>query len=220
MKEKIDNIKEEIGIDTILVAVSKTRTTDEIMKAYQTKQRVFGENKIQELVEKQELLPKDIDWHMIGHLQRNKVKYIASFVSLIHGVDSVKTLIEINKQAKKNNRTINCLLQIKIANEDSKFGFEKQDIEAILQGEELEDLSNIQIVGFMGMATNTEDNNQVSEEFGSLKMFFDICKTKYSTKNIRLKILSMGMSNDYKLAVNNGSNMVRIGSAIFGKRNY
>ena len=208
----LSNIPKEVS----LIAVSKTKPNADILEAYHAGQRVFGENKIQEMAAKYDELPKDIEWHMIGHLQRNKVKYMAHFVHLIHGVDSFKTLKEINKQAKKNDRVINCLLQAKIAKEDSKFGLSFSDIETILSLDELKTLENIQIVGLMGMATFTENQEQLSEEFSALKSFFDTLKDQYSTLNT----LSMGMSGDYQLAIQHGSTMVRVGSAIFGARNY
>jgi hypothetical protein len=191
-----------------------------LQEAYDAGQRIFGENKIQEMADKFDALPKDIQWHMIGHLQRNKVKYMAHFVDLIHGVDSFKTLKEINKQAKKHNRIINCLLQAKIAKEDSKFGLSFDAIEEIITSEELATLENISIIGFMGMATFTDNQQQLEEEFESLKQFFDQQKTITIRANCALNILSMGMSGDYPLAIKNGSNMIRIGSAIFGSRNY
>jgi hypothetical protein len=180
---------------------------------------VFGENKVQELCDKYEALPKDIDWHLIGHLQSNKVKYIAPFVSLIHSVDSIKLLQEINKQAAKNNRTINCLLQIYIANEDTKFGLSFSEAQQLIDSSEFKQLNNIKIVGLMGMATNTDDTTQIRKEFKSLKTFFDSLKN-HSTANFELSILSMGMSSDYQMAIEEGSTMVRVGSSIFGKRIY
>jgi len=186
------------------------------MEAYEAGQRNFGENKIQEMVNKYEALPKDIKWHMIGHLQRNKVKYMAHFVDLIHGVDSFKTLNEINKQAKKHDRIINCLLQARIAKEETKFGLEFREIESILQSKELAELENIKIVGLMGMASFSSNEEEVSAEFQGLKALFD----SINASNIELKTLSMGMSGDYKIAIKNGSNMIRVGSAIFGSRNY
>lgn len=202
-----------------LVAVSKTRAVSEILEAYNAGQSVFGENKIQEMVEKYDLLPKNIQWHMIGHLQSNKVKHMAHFVNLIHGVDSLKTLIEINKQALKNNRIINCLLQLKIAKEDTKFGMSFNDVEQLLISEELKSLKNINIQGFMGMATFTDDENMIRSEFQTLKKYFETSK-KITTFNFNPTILSMGMSDDYKIAIEEGSTMVRVGSAIFGHRNY
>ena len=200
--------------------VSKTKPIADLQEAYDAGQRIFGENKIQEMAEKFDALPKDIQWHMIGHLQRNKVKYMAHFVDLIHGVDSFKTLKEINNQAKKHKRVINCLLQAKIAKEDSKFGLSFDAIEEIITSEELATLENISIIGFMGMATFTDNQQQLEEEFESLKQFFDQQKTIKVRANCALNILSMGMSGDYPLAIKNGSNMIRVGSAIFGSRNY
>lgn len=209
-------IKNELPKNVTLVAVSKTKPIVDIQEAYDAGQRVFGENKIQEMVTKFDVLPKDIKWHMIGHLQRNKVKYMAHFVDLIHGVDSFKTLKEINKQAKKHDRVINCLLQARIAKEETKFGLSFLDIDEIISSEEFAELQHIKVVGFMGMATFTDNQEQLQEEFVSLANFF----SKNQEKNSKLSILSMGMSGDYQLAIKNGSNMVRIGSAIFGVRNY
>lgn len=214
--KNLHQIKESLPDHVTLVAVSKTKPNAAILEAYNAGQRVFGENKIQEMAAKHNELPKDIQWHMIGHLQRNKVKYMAHFVDLIHGVDSFKTLKEINKQAKKHNRIINCLLQAKIAKEDSKFGLSFSNIKEIISSEEISELENIKIVGLMGMATFTEDQQQLTEEFSALRNFFNALKPQHSMLNI----LSMGMSGDYQLAIKNGSNMVRVGSAIFGARNY
>ncbi|MEE3998998.1 YggS family pyridoxal phosphate-dependent enzyme [Tenacibaculum sp. FZY0031] len=216
IKENLQKIKSTLPENVTLVAVSKTKPIADLQEAYDAGQRVFGENKIQEMVAKYDELPKDIKWHMIGHLQRNKVKYMAHFVDLIHGVDSFKTLKEINKQAKKHNRVINCLLQARIAKEDTKFGLPFEDIENILASEELKELENIKIVGLMGMATFTDNQEQLQEEFSSLANFFN--KNKESYPN--LETLSMGMSGDYEVAIKNGSTMVRIGSSIFGVRNY
>ena len=216
------NIKEfqlKTPKNVTLVAVSKTKPNEDLQEAYDAGQRVFGENKIQEMADKYNSLPKDIQWHMIGHLQSNKVKYMAHFVDLIHGVDKFKTLKEINKQAKKHDRIINCLLQAKIAKEDSKFGLSFSEIEAILKSTELVELFHIKIVGFMGMATFTNDQEQLSEEFSALKNFFDMQKAKTETENCSLEVLSMGMSGDYQLAIENGSTMIRVGSSIFGHRN-
>ena len=199
-----------------LVAVSKTKPISDIQEAYDAGQRIFGENKIQEMVEKHEVLPKDIEWHMIGHLQRNKVKYMAPFVDLVHGIDSLKTLKEINKQALKHHRNINCLLQVKIAQEETKFGLETNEIESILSNSAFNELKNITITGLMGMASFIDDSSQVSKEFQSLKIIFDKLKTHHSS----LTTISMGMSGDYKLAIEAGSNMIRVGSSIFGERNY
>ena len=216
IKENLLKIKQSLPENVTLVAVSKTKPLVDLQEAYAAGQRVFGENKIQEMVEKYDALPKDIQWHMIGHLQRNKVKYMAHFVDLIHGVDSLKTLKEINKQAKKHNRTINCLLQAKIAKEETKFGLSFQEIEAILSSEEFLELENIKVVGFMGMATFTDNQQQLQEEFSALKAFFN----KLKTQETALNILSMGMSGDYPLAISSGSNRIRVGSSIFGNRNY
>ena len=186
------------------------------MQAYEAGQRVFGENKIQEMVQKWEEMPKDIQWHMIGHVQTNKVKYMAPFVDLIHAVDSLKLLKEIDKQAKKHDRTINCLLQVKIAEEESKFGLTEEDTLSLLVSEEVQSLDNIKIQGLMGMATFTNDQEQLKGEFNKIKDLFD----KLTIKFPELNILSIGMSGDYELAIDKGSNMVRIGSSIFGARNY
>ena len=209
IEKRLRLVSNSIPENITLVAVSKTKPNSAIEEAYAAGQRIFGENKVQELVTKAESLPKDIQWHLIGHLQKNKVKYIARFVSLIHGVDSFNTLKEIDKQAKKNNRIIDCLLQAKIAMEESKFGLDFTEIASILSSQELAALKNIKIIGLMGMASFTENSNQVSDEFKSLKTFFD---------NTELTTLSMGMSGDYKLAIEKGSTMIRVGSAIFGSR--
>ncbi|MDG2194344.1 MAG: YggS family pyridoxal phosphate-dependent enzyme [Polaribacter sp.] len=216
IKHHLKSIKEALPKEVVLVAVSKTKPLAAIQEAYNAGQRVFGENKIQEMASKYDALPKDIEWHMIGHLQRNKVKYMAHFVNLIHGVDSFKTLKEIDKQAKKHDRVINCLLQARIATEDTKFGLTFADISSIISSEEITALKNICIVGLMGMATFTENQQQLKEEFSALKTFFDQLKTQHP----KLNTLSMGMSGDYQLAIKNGSTMVRVGSAIFGARNY
>ncbi|QTD37907.1 YggS family pyridoxal phosphate-dependent enzyme [Polaribacter batillariae] len=220
IKESLQKIKNSIPKNVTLVAVSKTKPVADLQEAYSAGQRVFGENKIQEMVEKFDVLPKDIKWHMIGHLQSNKVKYMAHFVDLIHGVDKFSTLKEINKQAKKHDRIIHCLLQAKIAKEETKFGLSFEDIETILASEKLRELKNIKIVGFMGMATFTNNQEQLKKEFSSLNHFFEAQKLKTETENCQLNILSMGMSGDYLLAIENGSTMVRVGSFIFGSRNY
>lgn len=217
--QNLSNIKSSIANHVTLVAVSKTKPISDLMEAYNAGQRIFGENKIQEMAEKFEVMPKDISWHMIGHVQRNKVKYMASFVSLIHGVDNFKLLKEINKQALKHDRIIDCLLQIKIASEDSKFGMTEVDALEILQSEAFLELKNIKITGVMGMATFTDDKNQIKQEFTVLKNTFDNLNS-IQTSNCDLKIISMGMSGDYKLAIDCGSTMVRVGSSIFGERNY
>ena len=216
ISENLKNLKSKLPNEVTLIAVSKTKPVSDLMQAYNAGHKVFGENKVQEMESKWQEMPKDIQWHMIGHLQRNKVKYIAPFVSLIHAVDSLRLLKEINKQAKRNERVIDCLLQIKIAEEESKFGMDIADATALLNSEELQNFKNVKIVGLMGMATFTDDEKQISQEFQRLKKVFDQFKIEKS----ELKILSMGMSGDYKIAIENGSNMVRIGSAIFGERNY
>lgn len=208
------------GTNAKLVAVSKTKPEALIQEAYDLGMRVFGENKAQELARKHENLPKDIEWHMIGHLQTNKVKYIAPFVSLIHAVDSIKLLKEINKQALKQNRTINCLLQIYIADEDTKFGLSQEELQALMQSEELKILENIKIVGLMGMATNTSNLDKVQLEFRTLKQLFGQLATSSLPTNVIMQELSMGMSGDYKIALEEGSTLIRVGSAIFGERNY
>lgn len=219
IKENLLHIKSTLPEHVTLVAVSKTKPVNELMEAYHAGQRIFGENKIQEMVEKHEEMPKDIEWHMIGHVQRNKVKYMAEFVSLIHGVDNFKLVKEIDKQAKIHNRTVNCLLQIKIADEDSKFGMSQIEAQEILQSEDFLDLKNVCITGVMGMATFTDDQNQIEQEFKRLKTIFEELKV-VCTENCKLQTISMGMSSDYKLAIECGSTMVRVGSSIFGARNY
>ncbi len=216
IEKNLQNIKNSIPEDVNLVAVSKTKPISILMQAYNSGQREFGENKIQEMVEKWEEMPKDISWHMIGHVQTNKVKYMTPFVDLIHAVDSIKLLKEINKQAKKHNRIINCLLQIKIAEEESKFGLSKEDAITILESDELKNLANVRIQGLMGMATFTDNQHQIKSEFETISTFFKALKPKYPN----LTTLSIGMSGDYKIAIDAGSTMVRIGSSIFGARNY
>ncbi|WP_130734539.1 YggS family pyridoxal phosphate-dependent enzyme [Flavobacterium sp. J27] len=214
----LNNIKKTIPQQVTLVAVSKTKPVSDLMEAYQAGQRIFGENKIQEMTEKYEQMPKDIEWHMIGHVQTNKVKYMAPFVSLIHGVDSLKLLQEINKQAAKNNRVIPCLLQMHIAEEETKFGLDEKELDEMLKQVQHDKYENIKIVGLMGMATFTENQKQIRKEFQHLKSLFDTYKN-VATKNCNIKTLSMGMSGDYELAISCGSTMVRIGSSIFGNRN-
>ena len=211
------NIKATLPKQVTLVAVSKTKPVSDLMEAYEAGQRIFGEHKIQEMTEKWEQMPKDIQWHMIGHVQTNKVKFMAPFVSLIHGVDSLKLLQEINKQAKKNNRTIDCLLQIYIAEEETKFGLDEEELTSLLTSNEFQELKNIQIVGLMGMATFTANKDQIKKEFLHLKSIFDTNKNLKS-EICNLNTLSMGMSGDYQLAIECGSTMVRIGSSIFGGR--
>ncbi|MBV6484810.1 MAG: Pyridoxal phosphate homeostasis protein [Flavobacteriales bacterium] len=212
----LQQIKSTIPAKVTLVAVSKTYPNTAILQAYEVGQRVFGENKVQELVEKYESLPKDIEWHMIGHLQSNKVKYIAPFVKLIHGVDSLKLLQEINKRAEQNHRIIDCLLQVHIAQEETKFGFDEKEILELLQSNDFHSLKSIRVIGLMGMATNTTDKLQIRKEFKSLRTLF----SKLNTQNSSLNTLSMGMSNDYKIAIEEGSTMIRVGSSIFGSRDY
>lgn len=219
IKNNLQKIQAKLPNHVSLVAVSKTKPVEDLMEAYNAGQRIFGENKIQEMVSKYEAMPKDIQWHMIGHVQRNKVKYMAEFVSLIHGVDSFKLLKEINKQAKKHERIIDCLIQIKIAQEDSKFGMLATDAEALLKSAELKELQNICIKGVMGMATFTDNSSQIEREFKNLKSYFDKLKS-ITAHNCNFKIISMGMSGDYPLAIDCGSNMIRVGSSIFGARNY
>ena len=212
----LTKIKSSLPNHVTLVAVSKTKPIEAIMEAYNAGQRVFGENKIQEMVKKHEYMPKDIEWHMIGHVQRNKVKYMASFVSLIHGIENFKVLKEVNKQAIKHDRAIKCLLQIKIAKEDSKFGMTATEAKTILTSSELKTLKNVDVIGVMGMATFTDNQEQIKAEFNKLKLTFDDLKNNHENLNV----ISMGMSGDYQLAISCGSNMVRIGSSIFGERNY
>jgi len=219
IQNNLQHIKAQLPDHVTLVAVSKTKPVSDLMEAYQAGQRIFGENKIQEMTNKHEEMPKDIEWHMIGHVQSNKVKYMAPFVNLIHGVDSIKLIKEINKQALKNNRIINCLLQIKIASEDSKFGLSPEDALSLITSDAFSALENIKIQGVMGMATFTNDENQVKQEFDLLKSTFKTL-TKVNASNLNLETVSMGMSGDFKLAIECGSTMVRVGSSIFGSRNY
>ena len=215
IKDNLKKIKESLPSNVTLVAVSKTKPANDIMEAYEAGQRIFGENKIQEMTQKWEGLPKDIQWHMIGHIQRNKVKYMAEYVSLIHGVDSLKLLKEINKQAKIHQRLIPCLLQIHIAEEDTKFGFDENELNEIITSNDIQQLTNIKIVGLMGMATFTDDQLQIRKEFKHLKNMFEKAKPVLPD----LSELSMGMSGDYEIAIEEGSTMIRVGSSIFGTRN-
>ena len=221
IKENLNKIKSQLPPHVTLVAVSKTKPVSDLMEAYNAGQRIFGENKIQEMTDKWEQMPKDIEWHMIGHVQSNKVKFMAEYVSLIHGVDSLKLLQEINKQAKKHNRVIDCLLQIHIAEEETKFGLDEFELDEILKQvqNEKSEFENIRIVGLMGMATFTENQHQIEKEFNHLKAIFDKLSKIPFTHNLKPNILSMGMSGDYQLAISCGSTMVRIGSSIFGTRN-
>lgn len=219
IQENLFKIKKELPKNVKLVAVSKTKPDADILEAYNSGYKIFGENKVQELVDKYDRLPKDIEWHFIGHLQSNKVKYLAPFVHLIHGVDSLKLLKEINKQATKNDRVIDCLLQFHIASEKAKFGFYKEEVFELLQSPEFQNLKNIRIVGLMGMATYTDDENLIREEFANLKRYFEEIKEKYLRDN-SFSELSIGMSADYKIAIEEGSTMIRLGSSIFGIRFY
>ena len=216
ISSKIQSIKQNIGKNITLVAVSKTKPIEMIVEAMQKGHLDFGENKVQELVEKHEKLPKEIKWHMIGHLQRNKVKYIAPFVHLIHGADSERLINEINKQGKKNNRIIDCLLQFHIAQETTKFGFNMEEVNELIKSNKFKEWGNVNIRGVMGMATFTNDKSQVKTEFESLKLYFNDISKQINSESFN--IISMGMSGDYKTAIECGSNMVRIGSSIFGAR--
>ncbi len=216
IQQNLNNIKKLLPSEVTLVAVSKTKPISDILEAYSAGQRIFGENKIQEMVDKYQELPKDIEWHMIGHVQRNKIKYMASFVNLIHGVDNMKLLREINKQGLKHQRVIDCLFQIKIADEESKFGMSAEEVSEIMMSPEYQELKNVNIIGLMGMATFTDNEQQLKDEFDYLNSTFQ----NLQSHDPNLKNLSMGMSGDYQLAIECGSNMVRIGSSIFGERNY
>lgn len=215
ISENLKNLRKSLPDTVTLVAISKTKPISDLMEAYEAGQRIFGENKIQEMESKWQEMPKDIQWHMVGHVQRNKVKDMAPFVNLVHAVDRIKLLKEINKEAKKNNRTIDCLLQIKIAEEDSKFGMDEKEALELLASDSYKNFKNVRVIGLMGMATFTDDLKQVSTEFAKLKRIFDSLKNTHN-----FSVLSMGMSGDYNLAIENGSTMVRVGSAIFGEREY
>ena len=218
--QNIEKINAElVGTSARLIAVTKTKPVADLQAAYDGNCKIFGENKVQEMVEKWEILPKDIEWHLIGHLQSNKVKYMASFVSLIHSIDSLKLLQEVDKQALKNNRVIDCLLQIYIAQEETKFGLSEDEAREILDSEEFKAMKNVRIVGVMGMATFTDNQEQIRLEFRGLKAFFETLKTEYAPAvNLQLMEVSMGMSGDYLIAAEEGSTLVRVGSAIFGSR--
>lgn len=217
--KNIQKIREEIAAKNVtLVAVSKTRSVEEVMEAYATGQRIFGENLVQELIEKEPLLPGDIEWHLLGHLQRNKVKYIAPFIALIHSVDSLRLLVEIDKQARKHDRVIDCLLQVFIASEDTKFGLDHVELIELLGSEEFAGLQNIRIRGLMGMATNTSNEKLVKEEFYELKTLFDGVRQSYFRNQPTFDTVSMGMSSDYQIAIEQGSTMIRVGTTLFGKR--
>lgn len=211
--DNLKKIKKEIPQDVTLVAISKTKTNEEILEAYEAGQRIFGENRVQELEVKHQELPKDIEWHMVGHVQRNKVRDMAAFVSLIHAVDSLRLLNRIDREAKNNDRVIDCLLQVKIAEEETKHGMDENELRELLQSKEFKSLENVRIKGLMGMATFTDDEGQISREFEKLKKIYDSLKEDYD-----FTILSMGMSGDFPIALNHGSNMIRVGSAIFGER--
>jgi hypothetical protein len=215
ISKNIISIKKLIPSDINLIAVSKTRSVNEILECYNTGVKLFGENKALELEEKHAILPQDIEWHFIGHLQTNKVKYIAPFIKLIHSIDSLKILIEINKEAKKNNRVIDCLLEFYIASEETKFGLELSDARQILDSSEFQQMENIRIVGVMGMASYTDNMSIIRNEFMKLKKQFEVIKTDYFPKDDSFKEISMGMTNDYLIAIEEGSTMVRIGTAIF-----
>ena len=216
--ERLNEIRSKLSDNVTLVAVSKTKPKEAIKEAYLAGQRVFGENKVQELVEKAETLPNDIEWHLIGHLQRNKVKYIAPFVSLIHAVDSLRLLQEINKQGAKNNRTIDCLLHFHIADEDTKFGLDENEAIELPNSETYQGMNNIKLCGVMGMATFTDNLEQVRDEFQKLYKLFEKLKTSHFSLNEDFKTISMGMSGDWEIAIEEGSNMIRVGSSIFGSR--
>ncbi|MFT6167441.1 MAG: pyridoxal phosphate enzyme (YggS family) [Vicingaceae bacterium] len=218
ISENLQQVKATLKDDVLLVAVSKTKPSSYIEEAYAAGQRIFGENRPQEMKAKAEELPKDIEWHMIGHLQSKKTKYIAPFVSLIHSVDKLSLLEEINKRAAQNDRVIDVLLQVFIAKEESKFGMDEKEVIELLNSEEFKALPNVRVVGLMGMATNTDNENVVRNEFKDLKSFFDKLIQQETTQNVELTILSMGMSGDYNIAMEEGSNMIRIGSSIFGSR--
>lgn len=221
VSSNLENIRKKLPEHVTLIAVSKTKPNEMILEAYKAGHRHFGENYVQELEKKQNELPKDINWHFIGHLQSNKVKYIAPFVYLIHGVDSLKLLKEINKQGQKCGRIINCLLQIYIAKEESKFGLDENEADELLNSKDFEVLGHVRILGLMGMATNTENKEVIRTEFNSLNTLFNQLKLKFGTKpNLDLQYISMGMSSDFELAIECGSNMIRVGSSIFGERNY
>jgi pyridoxal phosphate enzyme (YggS family) len=218
IKAQLEEIRSSLPATTVLIAVSKTHPIERIMEAYEAGQRDFGENKVQELVEKYEALPKDIRWHMIGHLQSNKVKYIAPFVHLIHGVDSFNLLKEINKQGQKNGRQITCLLQFHIAQEDTKFGLSLEEAKAFLAGPEFSLLDHVRICGVMGMATFTENTAQIRQEFQNLHAIYQQLQSSYFSSNSEFKEISMGMSDDYPIAIEEGSTLIRVGSKIFGAR--
>ena len=220
IKENLNKVRATVPNDVTLIAVSKTKPVTDLQEAYDAGQRIFGENKALEMRDKHQELPKDIQWHFIGHLQTNKIKYIAPFVSLIHSIDSISLLEAVNKEAVKNNRVIDCLLQFHIAKEETKFGLDIEEAEEILKSDSYKNLNNINIIGVMGMATFTDDFNQIRNEFKSLKNIFNILKERYFQDKESFKEISMGMSDDYPIAIEEGATMVRVGSKIFGARNY
>lgn len=220
IKENLNKVRATVPSDVTLIAVSKTKPITDLQEAYEAGQRVFGENKALEMRDKHQELPKDIQWHFIGHLQTNKIKYIAPFVTLIHSIDSASLLEAVNKEAAKNNRVIDCLLQFHIAQEETKFGLDLEEAEEILKSDNFKNLKNINICGVMGMATFTDNVNQIRDEFRSLKNIFDVVKGKYFADSLSFKEISMGMSDDYPIAIEEGATMVRVGSKIFGARNY
>ncbi len=219
IKENLNNVRTTIPENVTLIAVSKTKPVSDLQEAYDAGQRIFGENKALEMRDKHQELPKDIKWHFIGHLQTNKIKYIAPFVTLIHSIDSASLLEAVNKEAVKNNRVIDCLLQFHIAQEETKFGLDMEEAKTMIESENFKKLNNVRIVGVMGMATFTDDVNQVRNEFKTLKNIFDTLKENYF-KDDSFKEISMGMSDDYPIAIEEGATMVRVGSKIFGARNY
>ena len=220
IKENLNKVRATVPNNVTLIAVSKTKPVTDIQEAYDAGQRIFGENKALEMRDKHQELPKDIQWHFIGHLQTNKIKYIAPFVSLIHSIDSISLLEAVNKEAAKNNRVIDCLLQFHIAKEETKFGLDIEEAEEMLKSDSYKNLNNINIIGVMGMATFTDDVNQIRNEFKSLKNIFNILKERYFQDKESFKEISMGMSDDYPIAIEEGATMVRVGSKIFGARNY
>ncbi len=219
IKENLNNVRSTIPENVTLIAVSKTKPVSDLQEAYDAGQRIFGENKALEMRDKYQELPKDIQWHFIGHLQTNKIKYIAPFVTLIHSIDSTSLLEAVNKEAAKNNRVIDCLLQFHIAQEETKFGLDMEEAKTMIESDNFKNLNNVRIVGVMGMATFTDDENQVRNEFKTLKNIFDTLKENYF-KDDSFKEISMGMSDDYPIAIEEGATMVRVGSKIFGARNY
>lgn len=220
IKENLNIVKATVPSDVTLIAVSKTKPVSDLQEAYDAGQRIFGENKALEMRDKHQVLPADIQWHFIGHLQTNKIKYIAPFVTLIHAIDSLSLLEAVNKEAAKNNRVIDCLLQFHIAQEETKFGLDMNEARAMLESESFKNLNNINICGVMGMATFTDNAAQVRDEFKNLKNIFETLKENYFKENDSFKEISMGMSDDYPIAIEEGATMVRVGSKIFGARNY